>query len=358
MSHTKIITTIGPSSLSIDTLKFFKQNNVEFARLNFSHSASDWHLEAAKVCRGADLKILMDLGGPKIRLGVLHNDTDIKTGEKVVLENYKESLSYPFHLQSGEIVLPVAVDISTALKKDRIVLVDDGKLALKVEKIEDYRVFCVVETGGIFKSRKGVNLPKSSLQISFLTDRDKSMITETLAEIKPEVVACSFVKTKADIEEMKNFISKVIQEQNIDPNYFPKICCKLEQHELFVDNNLEEIIQDCDIIMIARGDLALEVTPTHLVLPFLQEKIIQVCKKYNKPFVVATQILESMIDCPVPTRAEVSDLYRAVMLDKADFIMLSGESAMGKYPTQCVKLMNDMITQGENLKKEILGILI
>jgi len=355
MSSTKIITTIGPSSLNSETLAFFKNHSVEYARLNFSHSASDWHIDAGKKCREAGLKLLMDLGGPKIRLGVLHEDTEIKKGMKIALELTKEGISYPFHLKTDEIVLPVAVDLAPALVAGREILVDDGKFRLVVDNIEDGRVFCTVAAGGVFKSRKGVNLPKSSLQVSFLTDRDKSMVIDTLAYLKPEVVACSFVKTKADIDEIKTFLKKVIAEQNIDPSYFPKICCKLEQHELFVDNNLENIVDACDLIMIARGDLALEVTPAHLILPFLQEKIERVCKKFNKPFVVATQVLESMIDCPVPTRAEVSDLYRAVILDKADYVMLSGESAMGSYPMQCVQLMDDMITKGEELSKEILG---
>ena len=355
MSSTKIITTIGPSSLNSETLAFFKSHRVEYARLNFSHSASDWHIDAGNKCCDAGLKLLMDLGGPKIRLGILHEDTEIKKDTKVALELTKDGISYPFHLKTGEIVLPVAVDLTPALVTGREILIDDGKFRLIVDRIESDRVFCTVFAGGLFKSRKGVNLPKSSLKVSFLTDRDKSMIIDTLAFLKPDVVACSFVKTKDDIDEMKAFLKNVIAEQGIDSNYFPKICCKLEQHELFVDNNLENIVQACDLVMIARGDLALEVTPAHLILPFLQEKIERVCRKFNKPFVVATQVLESMIDCPVPTRAEVSDLYRAVILDKADYIMLSGESAMGHYPIQCVELMHDMITKGEGLSKEVLG---
>lgn len=355
MSFTKIITTIGPSSLNTETLAFFKNHSVEYARLNFSHSSSDWHFDAGKKCREAGLKLLIDLGGPKIRLGVLHGDTEIKNGEKVALELSKEGISYPFHLKTKEIVLPVGVDIVPTMVEGCDILVDDGKLRLAVEKIKDGKVFCIVASGGVFKSRKGVNLPNSSLKITFLTDRDKSMIIDTLALLKPDMVACSFVKTTNDIDEMKAFLKKVIAEQNIDSSYFPKICCKLEQHELFVGNNLEDIVQACDLVMIARGDLALEVTPPHLILPFLQEKIERVCVKFNKPFVVATQILESMIECPVPTRAEVSDLYRAVILDKANYVMLSGESAMGQYPIQCVELMHDMITKGEDLSKEILG---
>ena len=354
MPKTKIITTIGPSSLSNETLNFFKEHSVEYARLNFSHSASDWHIDAGNKCRQFGLSLLMDLGGPKIRLGILHEDTKLKTNSECVLELSNESKSYPYKLSTGEIVLPIAVDVSKALAEGRFVLVDDGKLKLEVLKVESGLVFCKVLSGGIFKSRKGVNLPKSSLDISFLTDRDKQMIKDTLKHLKPEVVACSFVKSAKDIEQMKDYIAQVIKEDEIDPNYFPKICAKLEQHEVFADNNLEELVQVCDLIMIARGDLALEVTPAHIILPFLQEKIERACRKYNKPFVVATQILESMIDCPVPTRAEVSDLYRAVVLDQADYIMLSGESAMGNYPIECVTLMHSMIRDSHTFNSEIL----
>jgi pyruvate kinase len=354
MSNTKIITTIGPSSLNLETLTYFKNHSVEFARLNFSHSASEWHIEAGQKCREAGLKLLVDLGGPKIRLGVLHQDTEIQSGEKIILETANPDISYPFNKDS-RLVLPVAVDLSKAVKADSQILIDDGKLRLLVEKVENSQVYCIVEAGGIFRSRKGVNLPKTSLEISFLTDRDRQMLVDTLATLKPEVVACSFVKSKADIDEIKNYLKTIIKDQNIDSDYFPQICGKLEQHELFLDNNLEQVVDACDILMIARGDLALEVTPAHLILPFLQEKIERVCRTKNKPFVVATQILETMISCPVPTRAEVSDLYRAVLVDKADYIMLSGESAMGQYPRQCIELMDAMIKDGERLQAEILA---
>ena len=354
MSSTKIITTIGPSSLNSEILTFFKNHSVEYARLNFSHSTSDWHIDAGKKCRQVGLKLLIDLGGPKIRLGVLESDIEIKKRIKIAFELTKEGIKYPFYLEANEIVLPLAIDLALVLVAGQEILVDDGKLRLIVDKVEDGRIFCTVVVGGVFKSRKGVNLPKSSLKMSFLTDRDKNMITDTLAHLKPDMVACSFIKTKDDVDEIKTFLKKIITEQNIDPSYFPEICCKLEQRELFIADNLKDVVEACDLVMIARGDLALEVTPVHLVLPFLQEKIKQVCKRLNKPFVIATQILESMIDCPVPTRAEVSDLYRAVMLDKADYVMLSGESAIGHYPTQCVELMDDMIIKGEGLRKDIL----
>ncbi len=351
---TTIITTIGPSCLNDTTLSFFKNHSVEYARLNFSHSSSQWHIDAGKQCRENGLKLLMDLGGPKIRLGVLQEDTKIENGAKIALEHTKES-SYPYKLKSGVTVLPVAVDLAPALAVGRQILVDDGKLDLVVDAIEGEHIFCTVRAGGVFRSRKGVNLPESSLAISFLTDRDKQMLRETLKDLQPDVIASSFVKTKADIDMIKDYIHQIIQEEGIDNSYFPLICAKLEQHELFVNGNLEEIIDASDILMIARGDLALEVTPAHVILPFLQERIIRACKKAGKPFVVATQILETMISTPVPTRAEVSDLYRAVVLDEADFIMLSGESAMGEYPIQCVQLMDDMIQNHTKYQAEILG---
>jgi pyruvate kinase len=163
-----------------------------------------------------------------------------------------------------------------------------------------------------------------------------------LPVLKPEVVAVSFVKTVKDLELLKSFIKKILSENKIS-DYFPKICPKLEMGEAVKDENLETIVDFSDLVMIARGDLALEAHPLHINVPFNQEKIKHVCRQQNKPFIVATQILESMIDSPVPTRSEVSDLYRAVILDEADFVMLSAESAAGKYGRKCVDLMKTMI---------------
>jgi pyruvate kinase len=153
-------------------------------------------------------------------------------------------------------------------------------------------------------------------------------------------VATSFVKTIDDIHRLK----KAIQDSlgNIK-NYFPKIIAKIEMAEAIEPTNITDIINECYMIMIARGDLALETTPVHIRVPFIQADLVQRCQKHNKPFIVATQILESMITCPVPTRAEVSDLYRAVVLDKANYVMLSGEAAVGQYPKECVTLMHDLI---------------
>jgi pyruvate kinase len=191
------------------------------------------------------------------------------------------------------------------------------------------------------------------IDIDFLTDNDHRLLKELLPIIKPKYVATSFVKTINDIHRLK----KAIQDSltNIK-NYFPQIIAKIEMAEAIEPTNITDLINECDMIMIARGDLALETTPVHIRVPFLQAELVEHCQNQKKPFIIATQILESMITCPVPTRAEISDLYRAVILDQANYIMLSGESAIGQYPKECVTIMHDLIhfkTKSMNSNKNL-----
>lgn len=347
-SKTRIITTIGPSSSDSRTLQFFADHHVRYARLNFSHSTSQWHIEAGKLCRKHGLELLIDLGGPKIRLGEMDQDVPLQAGDPVIVEYADKNRTYP-RRESDIMVLPISVNIAGVAEHGKTILIDDGKVALQVDSVEGTQVLAHVTYGGIVRQRKGVNIPNGSPDVDFLTHRDKEMLRDTLVILRPEVVACSFVKSVKDVQLIKKFIHTILAEHAIS-GYFPKICPKIEQFEAVQEGVLEDIVDESDIVMIARGDLALEVTPLHIQVPFYQERIKNVCKAKGKQFIVATQILESMIDSPVPTRAEMSDLYRAVVLDDADYIMLSGESAMGKYAIECVDLMSQMISQTAHLQ--------
>lgn len=350
-SHTRIVTTIGPASLNDQTLSYFAKHSVEIARLNFSHGQSQWHIDAGLQCRANGLKLLIDLGGPKIRMSELKDNALVETGQQIYLEYAKPERVYPTE-ENGLIVLPTAVDLVASADPGRDILVDDGKLHFQVEAVEGQLVRCKVLFGGMVRSRKGINLPGKSVDVPFLTERDRQMLLETLVPLKPEIVACSFVRSKDDIVQLKEFIQSILDEHQVT-DYFPDICAKIEQFEAVQEEALQGIIAESQLIMIARGDLALETTPVHVYVPFYQEKIKRMCRSQNKPFVVATQILESMIDSPVPTRAEISDLYRAVVIDRADYVMLSGESALGKFGPQCVDLMHTMIQEGEHLAETI-----
>jgi len=350
----KIITTLGPSSQSLEVLKFFREHKVQIARLNFSHNVVEWHIKTGKLAREVGLELLVDLDGPKVLLGDIQRDVAITKGETVILEKQIPGKIYPIWEEiEGQnlLVLPCYFDLTKFLKPDKAVLFDDGKLELKSQKIQDERVFCTVIFGGNVKSHKGINLPGTDLNIDFLVERDKAMLKATVKEIKPEYIAPSFVKNMDDLMTLQKFLEDILgykkpQKPNNDynsPDYFPKICTKLEMAEVMEDKNLLEVVEYSDMLMIARGDLALETFPLHITVPLLQDKIAKLCREKNKPFVVATQILESMVTSPVPTRAEISDLYRAIHLNRADFVMLSAESAAGNFAIKCVELMEKMI---------------
>jgi pyruvate kinase len=345
---TKIIATIGPSSQNDTVLEFFANNNVEIARLNCSHSATDWHIEAGNMARSKGLKLLMDLPGPKIRLGNITTVKTFESGKILVLEqeNPTNKDTYPYLDKEGRPVLPYEFPLHKFVKAGDPIFVDDGKIEWHVIEVIADRVVVEVYQGGPVKSRKSMNMPETKLTVDFLRDRDILFINELLPVLRPDYVAASFVKTVDDIARLKKTITDVLAVNKIT-DYYPQICAKLEMSESVDDVNLPEIVAECDILMVARGDLALETLPAHIRVPFLQEKIKQECLKQGKPFIVATQMLESMTESSVPTRAEVSDIYRAVHLDDADYIMCSGETAAGLHPRKSVKVMSDLITYHE-----------
>jgi pyruvate kinase len=341
---TKIVTTIGPASFNPETLEFFKNNKVAIARLNFSHGTIEAHTNMGHTCREYGFEIMFDTAGPKVLLGALEA-FDLKTGVKVGFEPVKEGKTYPYQ-ENDLTIMPCQFDIDQFVKEGATILIDDGKLRLRCTSLDatTNRVYATVEFGGLVKANKGVNLPGTDVNIPFLVPRDRELISACLPAVKPEWIAPSFVKSVDDLKELQAFIDELCEKNDLG-DYRPKICTKVEMAEAI--DNFESILEMSDMIMIARGDLAIEMTPINIATPFMQDMIADKCKAAGKPFIVATQILETMMDSPVPTRAEVSDLYRAVKYNAADYVMLSGETAAGQFPTACVGLMSNMISMIE-----------
>jgi pyruvate kinase len=345
MSKTKIIATLGPASNDKEILQYFADHNVTIARLNFSHSISQSHIDRAKMAQEVGLQTMIDLGGPKIRIAEIINDTMLENGWTVCLENKAHDLVYPYEYPyKGKKVMtiPVRFEIYKYVEAGRILLLDDGKVRLEITDVVDQKVFAKVVVGGMIKSGKSINLPYSDVKVDFLTNRDKEMLTEALAIIRPEYVACSFVKSASDIDIIRNFITGLLKKQNVT-DYYPKICVKLETYQVVEKDVLQAVVDTCDLMMIARGDMALETLPAHILVPQYQDLIAEVCQAAGKPFIVATEALDSMITKPTPSRAEISDLYRSIAINKADYIMLSGESAAGQFPREAVTVMHEMI---------------
>ena len=328
MKYTKIICTIGPASEKIETLKEMILKGMNVARLNFSHGTYDNHAmlisnvrEASRVT-GRHVGILQDLQGPKIRLGELKQPTEIKAGQIITL---------------GKKGFPVQYDLSKILKAGQSVLVDDGLIELRVLKVLPGAIQCEVVLGGTLISHKGINVPESKTNFSVFTEKDKKDLLFGLKQ-NVDLVAMSFVRKAKDITEVRSFIKKNLKKgQKV-----PWIIAKIEKTQAIPE--IDKIIAVSDAIMIARGDLGIE-APAEMV-PVYQKEIIQKCMQAQKPVVVATQMLDSMMRNPRPTRAEASDVSNAVF-DHTDCVMLSGESAFGNYPVQSVAIMNKLIVAAE-----------
>lgn len=360
MKHTKIIATIGPASADRQMLSKMIQAGLNVARLNFSHGEYSEHFKYIKNIRatakaaGANVAILQDLQGPRIRIGRLGpNGIRVIKNEKVIL--YPESLPRPkIHAE----LIPVQYPrLSKDLKKGARILIDDAAIELKADRIKDNLIYCHVVTPGIIRSHKGLNFPASCLSCPLITKKDMADL-EFGVKNKVDFVAMSFVKSGREIFEMrkkifaleKRFGHKSLERQFAKPPAKGKISgahiriiAKIERQEAIA--NFDKILEAADGIMVARGDLGIELPFEKL--PLIQKNIIEKCRRAGKPVIVATQMLDSMIRNPLPTRAEVSDVANAI-LDSADAIMLSGESATGKYPLQAVQAMNRIALQMES----------
>lgn len=334
MKRTRIIATIGPASCSPGILLQLIKSGVNVARLNFSHGSFEEHAKYIAAIRLAarrakrTVTILQDLSGPKVRVGELPPEgLKLVEGEKVVLSNNpKHRGAIPFQY----------LGLPKDLKKGDIILFDDGLLEVQVIGTTSLEITARVLTGGVLLSHKGINVPSSSLKIPAVTEKDKRDLVFGLAH-GVDWVALSFVRDPRDVEQLRKLIAKA------KPRHTPKIIVKVEKHEAV--EHLEEILHAADGIMVARGDLGVEMPPEQV--PLIQKKIIALCRAAQKPVVVATQMLDSMIRNPRPTRAEVSDVAYAVF-DQTDAVMLSGESATGKYPVETVQMMSRVINTAEN----------
>lgn len=339
---TDIIATLGPSCASVETLAEMIRAGMSVARMNFSHGDYAFHTRMAELAReaahvvGKPLALLADLQGAKVRLGWLAQPVDVRNGQQVILVGPDVDARERADDQEADAVsLPVDFDLAPHLKIPATILIDDGNIEMIVEAIVAGHVHCRVVNGGEVKSRKGVNVPYTLLPIPALTDKDRADAAYAVS-LNVEWIALSFAGSAADVEELRELTERATHAMHLPP----RIMAKIERPDGV--ENLKPIIAASDGVMVARGDLALETSPWQL--PLLQKQIVRACRVANRPVVVATQMLESMIHNHRPTRAEVSDVANA-LLDGADAIMLSGETAVGKFPVQAVRTMA-VISQG------------
>ncbi len=332
--RTKIVATIGPASDSPDTIRKMLLAGMNVARLNFSHGKYEDHAERIERLRSVaeeldlPLMLLQDLQGPKIRVGDL-------PGEGIMLNEGESLTLVPSAEYQGQ-PNTVGIDypyVAEEAEPGTQVLLDDGLLELRVEKIDGKAVHCSVVEGGLLKSRKGVNFPTLNLRLPSMTEKDKRDLDFGI-EQGVDLISLSFVRKPEDIQTLK----ALLKEKGAD---IP-VLAKLEKPQAIA--NLEAIVDECDAIMVARGDLGVEMSPEKV--PLIQKRIIQLCNQRGIPVITATQMLDSMIRNPRPTRAEASDVANAIM-DGTDAVMLSGESAVGDYPVESVKMLARIATEVE-----------
>ena len=321
-SHTKVIGTIGPACSEPTVLKAMIEAGLNVARINCSHGEPE---ELEKLIRYVNktageisipLPILADLSGPKIRLGKLEKEIPVSRNDELILCSDPENRD-PGKFNAGY------PGLAEDLEPGHQILIDDGLIQMEVTKLNPPDIHCRVLNDGILKSRKGINLPGVPISLSALTEKDRRDI-DFLVNQKIDYIALSFVRRREDIIELRELLA--------DKGCRLPIIAKVEKPEALDD--LEGIVQEADIIMVARGDLGVEI-PTEEV-PVMQKRIIALCNRENKPVITATQMLDSMITNPRPTRAEASDVANAVF-DGTDAVMLSGETSVGAYPVEAVR---------------------
>lgn len=323
--RTKVVCTIGPATESVAMMTRLVQAGMNVARLNFSHGTYEHHAmlvrNLRKVARatGEPIAILQDLQGPKIRVGVLPAEgVALVAGSSVVLTT--GTIAY----RGGAIPLTYRA-LHRDAKSGHRMLFDDGLLEVRVERVRGHEITCTVITGGILKSHKGMNLPDTHVAIPALTVKDRADVRFGKAQ-GVDWVALSFVRTAADIEGLRRMLRQL--------GSGAAVLAKIEKPQAIT--NFDSILAAVDGIMVARGDLGVEIPPQEV--PIRQKEIIERCRAAGKPVIVATQMLDSMIRNPRPTRAEVSDVANAI-IDHTDAVMLSGESATGQYPIEAATML-------------------
>jgi len=339
----KIVATLGPSSQSPEIIRKLINAGMDVARLNFSHGTHEQHAAMITMLReiSAECKkpiaILQDLQGPKLRVGVLPSEgITLETGQQVVLVSVENTETVKAKLPDA-VCIPMDVpDLSHSVDPGNRILLDDGHLEFEVQDVKEEYLVANVVIGGVLSSHKGVNLPGAHLTIPGFTEKDHADLVFGL-EHGVDLVAISFVKTAEDV----NIVRKAIME--IDPSRADTpIIAKLETPESI--ENLDEILDVTDGVMVARGDLGVETSPS--AVPIVQKKIITAANEHARTVITATQMLDSMIHNPRPTRAEASDVANAVF-DGTDAVMLSGETASGSYPIESVMMMDAIVREAE-----------
>ena len=336
---TKIVATLGPASSSKDVLREMFIAGVDVCRLNFSHSKYEEHEQLIKIIRelnkelNTHIPILADLQGPKIRIGnVENNAVELKEGKTIVITT-NECIGTAEKVYLSYITFPKDV------KAGETILIDDGKLGLKVISTnrKDEVVACI-EHGGTLSSKKGVNLPNTAISLPCLTEKDLKDL-QFILDHDIEWVGLSFVRSANDIEELR----KIINQHK--SSFKPRIIAKIEKPEAVKD--MDQIIEATDGIMVARGDLGVEIPLQNV--PLVQKTLVKKCMSVGKPIIIATQMMESMITNFRPTRAEVNDVANSVM-DGADAVMLSGETSVGKYPVGVIETVQKILQQVEKFE--------
>ena len=322
--RTKIVATIGPATSTPERVAALVEAGMDSARLNFSHGTTADHAERARLVReaqeaaGRPLALIADLQGPKLRIGALDAPVVLANGDEIVVSPEEKA-------RAGELPVSPAV-IGDVLQPGHDVLIDDGLVRLRVDRVEQGRAVCTVVVGGPVGSQKGVNLPGVPLPIPALTRKDLADLDVAL-ELGVDYVALSFVRSASDVRDLRYRIEEAGSNA--------QVIAKIEKADAV--QALDEIIAEASAVMVARGDLGVEIGPTSV--PLLQKRIIARALERGKPVITATQMLESMIVHAEPTRAEASDVANAI-LDGTSAVMLSGETAMGAYPGESVAFMD------------------
>lgn len=337
MKKTKIVATIGPASLKRDVIEKMIKSGMNVARLNFSHSDHAWHAGAITLLRDVSdaldmpLAIIADLQGPRIRTSVSESFR-VEEGEEITLHDEAGELG-----KRGHSIQIDQEGILPQLKVSQQVTVEDGTIIFELTEKKENTFIARALNSGTIQNHKGMNFPGAGLKLATLTEKDELDLAFVL-KYKPEYVALSFVGAGKQVEDLRDRMRAL----NTDEHYWPEIIVKIERRSAI--QNIDEIIEATDAVMVARGDLAIEAGSSKVGI--LQKEIIQKSLGKAKPVIVATQMLDSMITNPQPTRAEISDVTNAV-IDHTDATMLSGETANGAYPVECIQMMASIIQETE-----------
>jgi len=330
---TKIIATLGPATQAPAAIRELILAGVNIFRLNMSHAAHDWAREVVQTIRSVAVELqinvatLVDLQGPSIRTGDVEGKLTLTRGDVVEFRNAGLTASIPLSVTTNYDKLHEDVSV------DDVMLVDNGEIHFRIRKIEEGRLICEVLTNGLMGSRRHINLPGIRVNLPPLTDKDMLDI-DLAAELDVDFIAISFVRDAGHIRYLRGQLQ--------DRNCSARIVSKIEDQEAV--KHLSEIIEESDAVMVARGDLGIEVYLEEL--PIVQRTILKECARIGRKVIVATHMLESMIENPVPTRAEVTDVANAVY-EQADAVMVSGETSVGHYPVKCIEVLDRIATRME-----------